>query len=187
MSRYKFAWLVVLLLSLFFNCKSEPDIEKVQTETRKIKSSNSPVIAEVGKQAPQISLPALGGGDVKFSSSKGKVVFVNFWATWCAPCIEEMPLMEVLHRRFSGGDFVMLAVSIDTDESSVSEFISKYRLTFEVLLDKSQEVSSSYGITGVPETFIIDRDGLLVRKEIGPQNWSSQRNMLYFKKLLSGE
>lgn len=137
---------------------------------------------KVGDPAPDFTLPTLGGNPVRLTNYKGKVVFLNFWATWCPPCREEMPSMESLYQRLKGRDFEMLAVSIDSKgEDHVRSFVSKYALTFPVLLDPNKEVYRLYGLTGVPETFIVNKHGDIVLKIIGPQDWMKKQWLDYFE------
>lgn len=138
-----------------------------------------------GFPAPDFSLPDLGGRVHRLSSLHGKVVFLNVWATWCPPCREEMPSMETLYQRLKDQDFIMLAVSQDENgKSAVEPFVEQMKLTFPVLIDTSGLVSRRYGVTGYPETFVIDRDGKVVEHIIGPEDWASDASYRYFEKLL---
>ncbi len=124
-------------------------------------------------QAPDFVLPDLQGKAVRLSQLKGKVVFLNIWATWCPPCRKEMPTMESLYQRFKGMDFVMLAVNQDAEGAkTVIPYLQEGNFTFPVLLDTHGEVGRRYGVTGLPETFIIDREGHIVHHHIGYQDWS---------------
>ncbi len=139
-----------------------------------------------GIAAQDFGLPNLRGDYVKLSGYRGKVVFLNIWATWCPPCREEMPSMESLYRRLNGREFEMLAVSIDKDgERVVRPFAAKYGLTFPVLLDPEGKTYRLYGLTGVPESFIIDKSGVVVNKIIGPQNWMEKEWLDYFDGLMA--
>ncbi|MEE9613705.1 MAG: TlpA disulfide reductase family protein [Thermodesulfobacteriota bacterium] len=130
-----------------------------------------PVVA--GTKAIEFTLPDLGGGEVTLSDYRGKVVFLNFWATWCKPCEEEMPSMQELYDEFKGQPFEMLAVSVDSKgPEAVSEFIEKRNFTFPVLHDRKGRMKERYKTTGVPETFIIDQNGVIAEKVMGPRDWS---------------
>jgi peroxiredoxin len=124
-----------------------------------------------GKQAPDFVAQDLKGQAVRLSSQRGKVVFLNLWTTWCPPCRLEMPAMETLAKKLAGDDFVMLAVSEDDAPASVQKFVDEMKITFPVLIDSTGEVGRRYGITGYPETFIIDREGRQVARFIGPKDW----------------
>jgi peroxiredoxin len=140
----------------------------------------------VGEAAPDFSLPTLKGNFVKLSDYRGKVVFLNIWATWCPPCREEMPSMESLYQRLKGREFEMLAVSIDRQgKEIVGPFVAKYGLTFPVLLDSENKTYKLYGLTGIPETFIIDRNGAVIFKVIGPQDWMKKDWLDYFDRILA--
>ncbi len=140
--------------------------------------------AAVGAAAKDFELPALRDGSVRLSDYKGKVVFLNIWATWCPPCREEMPFMEALYRRLKDRPFEMLAVSVDREgDKVVAPFAAKYDLTFPVLLDPDSKTYRLYGLTGVPETFIVDKSGLVIRKIVGPQNWMDKEWLDYFDRI----
>lgn len=131
--------------------------------------------------APDFVARDLNGIPVRLSDLRGKVVFLNLWATWCAPCREEMPSMEMLHRDLAGEDFVILAVSEDaTGLEAVKPFSDEFGFSFPILLSPDGEVGRKYGITGYPETFIIDKSGQVVVHHVGPRHWadSSVRAML---------
>ena len=124
-------------------------------------------------QAPDFVLPDLQGKAVRLSQLKGKIVFLNIWATWCPPCRKEMPTMEVLYQKFKGMDFVMLAISQDAEGTkTVIPYLQEGNYTFPTLLDSHGEVGRKYGVTGYPETFIIDREGRIIHHHIGYQDWS---------------
>ena len=126
----------------------------------------------VGLQAPDFTLPDLDGNQVDFSEYKGKVVFLNFWATWCEPCKEEMPSMQLLYDTFKRRSFVVVAVSVDSSSvEGVKKFVDKYGLTFPVLHDRRGKIKEKYKTTGVPETFIIDQNGIIAEKVWGARNW----------------
>jgi cytochrome c biogenesis protein CcmG/thiol:disulfide interchange protein DsbE len=127
--------------------------------------------------APDFVIEDLDGAAVRLSNFRGKVVFVNVWTTWCEPCRAEMPSMEALYQRMPKEGFVMLAVSADADGREVVEpFVRELGLTFPVLLDVDGQVPGRYGVTGYPETFIIDRNGKVVAHEIGPRDWNDPRH-----------
>lgn len=128
----------------------------------------------VGKPAPDFLLPNLDDKTVKLSDYRGKVIFLNFWATWCKPCREEMPSMEVMHKSFEKDGLVVLAVSIDrvTTKKDIPPFIKSMNLTFPVLVDSWGQTDKRYKLMGVPETYIIDQDGILREKVIGPRDWT---------------
>ena len=138
--------------------------------------------------AAEFTLPDLDGTPVRLADLRGKIVFLNLWATWCPPCRAEMPSMETLYRRFRKRDFAMLAVALDSDGAvSVAPFVRELGLTFPILLDTENLLPARYGVTGYPETFIIDRDGNVVKHVIGPENWARPEMFAYIEGLLSAE
>ena len=140
-----------------------------------------------GLPAPDFTLPDLEGRMVSLADYKGKVVLLNIWATWCPPCVEEMPSMEALYRKMRGEAFDILAVSIDTDGSkSVTPFMQKHKLTFPALIDTKGLMQNLYRTTGVPESLIIDKKGVVVEKIIGPQDWASPQVVKFFQSLAAG-
>ncbi len=127
------------------------------------------------KKAPDFSLKDLTGKKVEIKDYKGKIIFLNFWATWCGPCKEEMPSLEVLHEKFKGEKFVLLTVSVDYEGlKPVQEFLNKQHYTFPVLLDPNGEILDLFEVKGIPTTFIIDKKGRVIGRAIGPRDWKSQ-------------
>jgi peroxiredoxin len=138
-----------------------------------------------GRPAPDFTFPDLDGRKISLSDLRGKVVLVNIWATWCPPCRDEMPSMQKLYDRFKGEHFEILAVSIDADgREAVAPFMRKMNLTFPALLDPKEKIRGLYRITGVPESFIIDRNGILVQRVIGPLDWATPKVFSFFENLL---
>jgi peroxiredoxin len=127
----------------------------------------------VGQVAPDFTLKDLDGRSVSLSDYRGKVVFLNFWATWCPPCREEMPAMERLNAVFEGKDFVMLAVNVEKDLEPVRAFLAQHPHSFAVLLDQQSAVQNLYGVFRFPETFLLDQEGRLVERFLGARDWSS--------------
>lgn len=137
--------------------------------------------------APSFELPSLSGGKIRLTDYRGKVVFINFWATWCSTCKVEMPSMERLYQRFKSRRFEMLTISVDKDPSAVQPFIDQYSLTFPVLFDPDSDIAKKmYKTTGVPETFIVRQDGVIVFKAIGPRDWATDETIQAFEQMLSG-
>jgi peroxiredoxin len=130
-----------------------------------------------GAQAPGFKLPLQGGGDVSLESLRGKIVFVNFWATWCPPCLKEAPSLQKLYDQLKGEGFEVLAVSIDDAGSSdkIAAFQRDYSITFPIPLDPDRRVYDSYQVFGVPETFLLDEQGRVIEQFVGPQDWADPR------------
>ncbi|MDF2535288.1 MAG: alkyl hydroperoxide reductase [Bacillales bacterium] len=123
----------------------------------------------IGKEAPNFSLKNMQGQIVKLSDYKGKKIMVNFWATWCPPCKEEVPEIEKFHK--DNPDIIILSVNIDTTKD-IQGFIDEYQMTFPVLLDDNKEVSESYGTYKIPETFFINADGIVKYKRVGAMDYN---------------
>jgi peroxiredoxin len=140
---------------------------------------------KIGQRAPDFKLSALGGHTVQLSDYRGKVVLLNIWASWCPPCREEMPSMEALYEKLKDRPFDMLAVSIDQrGEETVGPFAAQFGLTFPVLLDPEGKTYHLYGLTGVPETFIVDKNGVIIQRIIGPQDWMKGQWPEYFDRMV---
>ena len=137
--------------------------------------------------AAPFALEDLNGRMVTLGDLRGKIVFLNVWATWCGPCREEMPSIETLYNDFKDNqDFVILAVSQDTrGREAVEPYVEKNGYHFEVLLDPQNKVGESYDVGGVPETFIIDRDGQIVAHHMGAFDWSSADFRAALRELLN--
>jgi peroxiredoxin len=123
------------------------------------------------KVADDFTLPMSEGGSFTLSAQRGKVVLVNFWATWCPPCLEEMPAMERLWRRHKDAGFVLLAVSLDSDPKKVPPFVGAHKFTFPVAVDPKMTVAERYGVRALPSSFVIDRDGTVMGIALGPRVW----------------
>src|SRR5438034_300145 len=136
--------------------------------------------------APDFVVPDLAGRTVRLSGLRGKVVVLNLWATWCAPCIEEMPSMERLYGRLRDTDFALLAISQDEDgKRVVAPFVERMHLTFPVLLDPERQVGDRYGVTGYPETFLIARNGYVVEHVVGPRDWAAPDEIAALEALIA--
>ncbi len=171
-----YALLVTALLSIYIIA-----LNKVELEPFKVEYPAEAFLA------PSFELESLSGGRVNLSDYRGKVVFINFWATWCSTCEVEMPSMEKLYQRFKDHGFEMLTISVDKDQSLIEPFMKKYNLTFPVLLDPESVVAKkNYKTTGVPETFIVNQEGLIVYKKIGPDDWATDEMIESFAKLVLG-
>lgn len=133
----------------------------------------APEVAEIGKLAPNFSLVERNGKTWTLSDLKGQVVFVNFWATWCPPCRQEMPSMQRLFTMLPKKSFKMLTILSQDDPKRAEIFAKKLGITMPILDDQANNIGPKYGLTGVPETFIIDKKGVLREKFIGPAHWDS--------------
>lgn len=126
------------------------------------------------KQASDFTVSLVGGDTLKLAGQRGKPVLINFWATWCAPCTEEMPAMERLYLKHRERGFVLLAVSVDSDVSLVKPFLQKHKLTFPVALDAKMDLANTYGVRALPASFLVDRNGYLAALALGPRAWDNR-------------
>jgi len=143
---------------------------------------------EVGSRAPDFTARRVDGSQrvQTMADFHGKVVVLNIWATWCAPCVVEMPTFEKLRQQVSDTSLRIVAVSIDdfVGADSVRTFAKNLNLSFDILLDSLHHIDRDYLTTGYPETFVIARDGTIRKKWIGPDNWASDANVALVRELL---
>jgi len=125
------------------------------------------------KRAEDFSLNTPGSGKFRLFDHHGQVVLINFWATWCPPCLEEMPAMERLYRQHRDGGFTLVAVSVDADSKLVAPFLTARKFSFPVALDPSMNMANTYGVRALPSSFIVARDGTLAALAIGPRHWDN--------------
>ncbi len=148
--------IIVFCLSIFISsCKQEPSTLKA------------------GDIAPDFSLVDRQGKTWTLSELRGQVVFINFWATWCPPCLKELPSMQNLYKKISKDKFKMLAV-LNKYKPVLADFVANQKgLTFTILDDEQNVVGAKYFLTGLPETFIVDKQGIIREKVIGAAQWDS--------------
>ncbi len=139
-----------------------------------------------GSPAPDFELPDLDGARVSLDGMRGRVVLLNFWATWCKPCEDEMPAMQQLYAALRPEGFELLAVSVDDEAAPVVEFQERLGLTFPILQDPKQEVSREYQTLRFPESFLIDPNGTIVERYVGPREWSAPAYVARVRRLLAG-
>jgi len=131
----------------------------------------------------EVKLPNSAGRYVRLDDFRDKIVFLNFWTSWCPSCRTEMPSMERLHRKLFGKNFAMVTVNIKESASQVNNFFEEYKLTFTALLDTTGEVSAGLGIRAIPTTFILDKSGKMIGSITGPREWDSKKTVAFFEQL----
>jgi peroxiredoxin len=140
-----------------------------------------PAILKIGQAAPDFSLVDRQGKTWTLSELKGQVVFINFWATWCPPCLTELPAMQKLYTALPTDKFKMLAI-LNKDKVSLADFVTKQKeITIPILDDAENIAGAAYFLTGLPESFIIDKQGMLVQKFRGPAQWDAPQ---YFQMIM---
>ena len=131
----------------------------------------------------EIKLKDLNGQPVSLTDFRGKIVFLNFWTTWCFDCRIEMPVMEKLHQKFKNKDFAMVTINLQESVSQVKQFFKDHKLTFTALLDSDGEVGAHFRITAIPTTFILDKHGIIIGKVFGPRKWDGKKALALFEHL----
>jgi len=112
-------------------------------------------------EAPDFTLKSLDGGNLRLEEYRGQVVLINFWASWCGPCRQEMPLLDRLHHRYEDTGFAVLGINVEGDSDSAQEIVDKTKVTFPILIDVGQKVSELYNLEAMPRTVVVDRDGVI--------------------------
>ena len=159
--------LIIVALTLLILRVQRPSPENPQPKANQFKSQE-------GYMAPRFSLRNLKGNMEGLDDHLGKVIVVNFWATWCVPCVKEMPSFENLYRRYRSQGLTLLAVSLDKgDSTKVKEFADKHKLSFPILLDTKGVAEKLYPSFSIPFTYVIDKQGRVVARVDGAKNWES--------------
>jgi cytochrome c biogenesis protein CcmG, thiol:disulfide interchange protein DsbE len=141
-------------------------------------------IIEVGDTAPGFALVTDDGQRLTRSQFGGKLLVLNFWATWCVPCVQELPSLNQFQKQFASSGVVVLGVSVDQNERAYQQFLKRAGVTFRTSRDPQADLSSRYGTFKYPETYVIDRNGKVVQKHIGPRDWMDERLLTEIKALL---
>lgn len=141
-------------------------------------------IVQVNDMAPDFSITADNGQTITRANFGGKLLVLNFWATWCAPCIEELPSLDEFQRELANQGVVVLGVSVDKDAKAYKRFLERTKVSFLTTRDPDNKVNAEYGTFKFPETYIINREGKVVSKIISATNWTDDRMLSYVKSLL---
>ena len=152
-------------------------------------SPEAPALIGRGSAAPPFTLERLGdGGPVSLEGLRGRVVLINFWATWCKPCEDEMPAMERLYRVLRDDGFELVAVSVDAEKDLdvVRQFRERMAISFPIALDPDKKISELYQTMGFPESLLIDRNGRVVERYVGPRDWDHEVYLNRIRALLAG-
>lgn len=156
-------------------------VQSNKSDSNMISSQGANVGLEVGNLAPDFELKTVEGNSIKLSSLKGKKVILNFWATWCPPCRQEMPDMEKFYTKNKDSGIEILAINLLQTEKSradVPTFIQDFGITFPVVVDEQGSVGKLYKVSPIPASFIIDSEGVIQKKIVGPMTYDSMKSML---------
>ena len=181
----KFIILLIIII-LMISCGKKPVEKSVSGDVGSVDEGVvrlGIIISDQKEKIAPFKLPMLDGKMVSLKDYRGKIIFLNFWATWCSPCIKEMPSMEELYKEMKGKDFEMLAISLDPQKEKVPPFVKALKLTFPILLDPKNVVSNENRIYNIPVTLILDKEGRLFGKVVGGREWGSPTSVSFFKKL----
>jgi len=132
----------------------------------------------------EFSLKDLSGDEIRISDFRGKIVFLNFWTTWCPYCRVEMPSMEKLHKKMKDKEFVIVVVDLQESVSAVKVFFKRHKLSFTSLLDSKGAVGVQFGVKSIPTSFILDKSGRVIAKVTGPREWNSKQSIALFEYLV---
>ena len=135
--------------------------------------------------APSFSLDGIDSHPLSLAGLRGRVVFLNFWATWCVPCREEMPAMERLHQAYRNRGLAVVAVNFKESEYEVRAFMEELHLTFPAVLDRTGAVTAGFAVRGLPATYVVDRDGKILWKALGIRRWDGPDSLGYFARVLA--
>jgi peroxiredoxin len=180
---------MIIAVLVFYNLKGGLS-QQEQSSVTVIEDSTNKLRLEFPKTpaaAPNFELKDPAGKPLNVKDFRGKVVFLNFWATWCPPCIEEMPAMEKLHQELEKDGLVMLAVNFQEGPERVKEFFTQHNLTFTPLLDRDGKVTEQYQAWGLPVSVVINKRGQIAARATGSKDWHSDEARQFFKKLLADD
>ncbi len=141
-------------------------------------------VIHVGDTAPEFSVQTNAGLTVSRSNFGGRLLVLNFWATWCAPCVREMSSLDQFQKQLKGDGVVVLGINVDEEEESYRAFLKRTGLSFLTAHDPAAKISSEFGTYRYPETYLIDARGKVLQKIIGPTDWADPRMISYVKSLL---
>jgi thiol-disulfide isomerase/thioredoxin len=182
--------LLILVISGFAGLGFLPIDLFAKTENRELERLFSDIgVLQISPDSDplEIRLSDPTGRPVSLSEFRGKIVFINFWTTWCLACVIEMPSMEKLHQRFKDKDFVMVAINLQESAERVKQFYKEHQLTFTTLLDITGDVGAALSINAIPTTFILDKTGRIIGKALGPREWESKQSIALFEYLTDSD
>jgi cytochrome c biogenesis protein CcmG/thiol:disulfide interchange protein DsbE len=141
-------------------------------------------VVKAGDRAPDFSIKAENGKTISAHDFGGKLLILNFWATWCEPCVQEVPSLDLLQRQLASKGLVVLGVSEDKDPQAYQEFLNRFHVSYMTARDPSVAIKPKYGTVQIPESYLIDNNGKVVEKIVGEANWSSAQMVEHVQSLL---
>jgi thiol-disulfide isomerase/thioredoxin len=175
--------ILILLTLVIITSAAFADNKVPDNVIRAFRAAGIPVLAE-GIPIDDFTLPLLDGTNFTLSQQRGKVVFLNFWATWCPPCRNEMPSMEAVYQKLKNKGFEMVAVNLRESKEQVASFMTQYKLNFPAVLDARGRTGSRYNVRAIPTTYIIDKRNLIVARLEGSIDWDTPAVITAFETLL---
>ena len=187
--RFLFFLVFALVVTAFFLSVNQfqPEANAEDDELDKLFKEMGIGKIDSRKEPVDFSLVRLDAKIIRLSEYQGKIVFLNFWATWCAPCRIEMPAMQKLHDKYKDQNFAMIAVSLKENVQQVRSYIKKNKLTFTILVDPKGKAAQQFRVISIPTTIIINKQGIIIGHAIGPRTWESKKSFALFKKLIEME
>lgn len=173
----KVLFISICLLAILSCTKNEKTISNNIYTKEQIKELPTKI------KATDFTLSDISGNEVKLSDFRGKVILLNFWAQWCAPCIEEMPYIENLNTMVKENDIKIITINVGENKKSVKNYLENNNFTFISLLDGNKKVTTNYSVKSIPTTYIIDKDGYIVASKLGSHKWDSQGVVKILKEL----
>ena len=184
-NRFLFLFNMMILALVFFASCSGKSQNTSDSDLAKLFETAGLRLLRETVSPRDFTLSTVEGESYTLSALQGKVVFLNFWATWCGPCREEMPSMEALYQRFKDQGLEILAVNIMEGPDEVLDFMHIFNLSFPAPLDKDGNLAAAYGIRGIPTSFLINREGKIVMRLVGTLDWDTPEIHAAFESLLS--
>ena len=181
--KYKYCFIFALYLIVTLFIPMDKGYSEETLLDKKLKAMGILKLAGIPPPAGY-TLFDTAGNPITLSEFQGKIVFINFWTTWCPDCVHEMPDIEKLHEKIKNPEFIILAIDLKESFKKVKKFITAHNLTYTVLLDKKGDMGRAFGIRSIPATFILDRKGGLIGKALGAQDWGSKKSTDLFRYLL---
>jgi len=185
-------WLRWILLSLIFSlflygcdkfAKNEVADKMSENEIKVFLAENYFEVPTEDRSPVDFSYFLLDGTYEQYEKNFGKIIFLNFWATWCLPCKKEMPDIEALHRLMKNEEFRILAINLGEKSKKVGKFVEKYSYTFDIIVDEEKKVINKLKILGIPTTFVLDKEGQILGKLMGPKKWNDPTFVDFLKKI----